>query len=145
MKCRIVISDEREEIVIYTKKKSELVCKIEALVEGYTGELIGTDERGENFIISPSMVTVFTVIDGCVWAVLDTSGRLRVRERIYELEDRLSLGFVKINKSTLASVDKIRSFSTGFGCSLEVTFKNGYKDYVSRRQIKVLKERINKK
>ena len=144
MKCRVVITDERDEVVIYTKEKGELTDKIEALVESYVGELVGTSERGENFVISPTEVTAFTVIDGCVFAILD-GGKYRLKERLYELEERLSKSFVKINKSTLANPLMIRSFSTGFGCSLDVVFKNGYKDYVSRRQIKVLKERITRK
>ena len=144
MKCTVIITDDREEIVIYTKERSELVNKIEAIAEADSHELIGTDGRGESFILSPDEITALTVIDGFVWAILDT-GRLKLRERLYELEERLPKSFVRINKSTLANVDRIRSFSTGFGCSLDVIFKNGYKDYVSRRQIKAVKERLSVK
>ena len=144
MKCTVIITDEREEVVIYTKERTNTVERIEAIAESTSRELFGTDERGESFIISPSEVTAFTVLGGCVFAILD-NGRLRVRERIYELEEFLPKSFVKINKSTLANLEKIRSFGAGFGCSLVVAFKNGYKDYVSRRQIKVLKERLSLK
>lgn len=144
MKCTVIISDEREEIVIYTKQRDALVEKIEAIVENSGSELVGLDERGESVVVSAAEVTAFTVIDGCVWAILDT-GRLKMRTRLYELEASLSKSFVRINKSALINIEKIRSFSTGFGCSLEVNFKNGYKDYVSRRQIKTLKERLVKR
>lgn len=142
MKCTVIITDEREEVVIYTKERSDAVNKIEAIAEADSHGLIGTDGRGESFVLSPDEITAFTVIDGCVWAILDT-GRLKLRERLYELEERLPKSFVRINKSTLANVERIRSFSTGFGCSLDVNFKNGYKDYVSRRQIKTVKERLS--
>jgi DNA-binding LytR/AlgR family response regulator len=144
MKCTVIITDERDEVVVYAREYTDTVAKIKALAEGEIKHLIGIDERGESFVIVPHEVTAFTVEDGCVWAILDT-GRLKMRERLYELEGALPKSFVKINKSSIASLDKIRSFSTGFGCSLDVTFKNGYKDYVSRRQIKILKERLTQK
>ena len=36
----------------------------------------------------------------------------------------------------------IRNFSAKFNGSLQVVFKNGYCEYVSRRQIKAVKERM---
>lgn len=142
MKCTVIIDKERDEVVIYTGERSELVEKIERLVSGDSLELVGTGERGESVIITPSEVTVFTVEGGYVWALLD-KGRYRLRERLYTLEASLSEEFVKINKSALANIRKIREFGASIGGALTVVFKNGYRDYVSRRQIKEVKRRLS--
>ena len=52
-------------------------------------------------------------------------------ERIYLYED--------VFKSIFGSVS---SNSQGIPSELAVLLKNGYKDYISRRQLKVVKERI---
>ena len=50
--------------------------------------------------------------------------------------------FVYINQGCLADLKKVHHFEASIGGSLRVVFKSGYKDYVSRRQIKIVKERI---
>jgi len=46
-------------------------------------------------------------------------------------------------KNGAVKVDElIKKFDVSFGGALTVIFKNGYTDYVSRRQMKIVKERI---
>ena len=68
--------------------------------------------------------------------------KLLVKQRIFQLESLLSDSFIKINQSSLANINYIKRFDASFGGSLLVIFKNGYKDYVSRRQTRIVKERI---
>ena len=49
---------------------------------------------------------------------------------------------MKINQSCLVRVDKIKRFHSSIGGSLMVTLEGGYRDYISRRQLKIVKERI---
>ena len=69
-------------------------------------------------------------------------GRYQLRCRLYQLEEKLPQNFVKLNQSCIGNVKKIQRFNASFGGSLSVEFKNGYKDYVSRRQMKAVKERF---
>ena len=62
-----------------------------------------------------------------------------------ELEESLPDNFLKINKSCIANIDKIKSFDATITGTLAVNFKNGYRDYVSRRRMKSVKERLLKK
>ena len=41
MKLTLNICDDREEIVIYAKEKSPLVCEIEKLIKNYSIDIIG--------------------------------------------------------------------------------------------------------
>lgn len=141
MKCQTIVDKSREEeVLIYVHEKSALSEEIESLVLGVSPELIG---YGENVAVKISRAEIVCVVveEGKVFAVTDTE-KLRLKQRLYVLEELLGNDFVKINQSCIANVRKIKRFDASFAGALSVTFKNGYKDYVSRRQLKTVKERI---
>lgn len=141
MKFKLVLDSTLEEqVVVYAHSESELTDKIKRLVESEPWLIIGF--KGESSIpLVLEDIHCFTVFEGHVFALTDND-RLQVRERIYVLEKILGNDFVKINQSCLANTKRIARFSASIGGSLQVTFKNGHKDYVSRRQLKSVKERM---
>lgn len=144
MKYTLHIDKEREEeIIIHAHEKSPLVNEIERLINT---EKVGTPPIvgyiGNDIIeIDPREVYCFFIEGKKLFASLKRGDAL-IKKRLYEIEDRLSVDFVKINQSTLANMKLIDRFSVSIGASLTVHFKNGRKDYVSRRQMKVVKERL---
>lgn len=141
MKCTLIITDEHEEeVVIYARERTKLTDDIEALVIGSVPELIGYKEN-QTVKISSDSVYCFTVEDNKVYALTD-SEKLQIKLRLYQLEEILSDTFVKINQSCIANIRKIERFDTSVSGTLLIKFKNGYKDYVSRRQMKAVKERF---
>lgn len=141
MKCRIFIGDDHdEEVLIYTHKRTELTDAIEQLVAEHGIELVGYNDR-EGVKINLSDVYLFTVEGGKVYAVTE-SERLYLRCRLYSLEETLPDNFVKINQSCIANIRKIRRFDTSITGTLLIKFSNGMSDYVSRRQLKNVKERL---
>lgn len=141
MKCRTVIDKDREEeVVIYVHEKSELSSEIEEFVMGRSLELLGYKDK--NIVrLTLSEVYCFTVEENKVFAITEKE-RLQLKQRLYLLEEMLDDSFVKINQSCIVSVRKIKRFDTSITGTLVVELKNGYKDYVSRRQLKKVKERI---
>ena len=141
MKCTLIITDEHEEeVVIYARERTKLTDDIEALVIGSVPELIGYKEN-QTVKLSSDSVYCFTVEDNKVYALTD-SEKLQIKLRLYQLEEILSDTFVKINQSCIANIRKIDRFYTSLWGTLLIKFKNGYKDYVSRRQMKAVKERF---
>lgn len=141
MKCKTIIDKNRdEEVLIYAHEPSELTREIEDFVISRDTELIG---YGEGTIVTLRLADVccFTVEDGRVYALTD-SEKLQLRKRLYMIEECLDNSFVKINQSCIANIRKIQKFDASIAGALLVTFKNGHKDYVSRRQLKTVKERI---
>ena len=141
MKCTVIIDKDREEEVVVTLHAPS------PLADGIR-ELCLADERricafdgGGALMLSPSEVFAFTVDDGKTYAVT-ASERQRVRLRLYEIEKIVGQSFMKINQSCLVNVSLVRRFYASFGGALSVEMKNGYKDFVSRRQIKAVKERM---
>ena len=141
MKCTLIITNEHEEeVVIYARERTKLTDDIEALVIGSVPELIGYKEN-QAVKLSSDSVCCFTVENNKVYALTD-SEKLQIKLRLYQLEEILSDTFVKINQSCIANIGKIERFDTSVSGTLLIKFKNGYKDYVSRRQMKAVKERF---
>lgn len=144
MKYTLHITDDRdEEIIIYARQKSALIDKIEKLVyvEGCgTTPLIGY-LNNDIIEIKTENVFCFFIEDKKLYASLKNGDAL-IKKRLYEIEEILGDDFVKINQSTLANMKLIERFSVSIGAALTVHFKNGRKDYVSRRQMKLVKERL---
>ena len=141
MKCTLIITDEhQEEVVIYARERTKLTNDIEALVCGSVPELIGYKEN-EVVKLNSDLISCFTVEGNKVYALTD-SEKLQIKLRLYQLEEILSDTFVKINQSCIANIRKIERFDTSISGTLLIKFKNGYKDYVSRRQMKAVKERF---
>ena len=141
MKYNLIIEPEREEeVIVYAHKRSELTDRIEAVVISENEELIGYTEQGV-IRLDLSDVYAFTVEDSKVYALTERE-KIALKLRLYQLEERFSYEFLKINQSCLVNVKIIKRFDSSIGGSLMVELKNGYRDYVSRRQIKAVKERI---
>ncbi len=141
MKLQIVIDPNRdEEILIYAHEKTPLICEIEELVKSNSVDLMGYTEN-ETVKLNLSDVYCFFTEDNKVYA-LTQNEKYRLKSRLYQLEEILNDNFVKINQSCIANIKKIDRFKATVGGSLTVIFKNGYVDFVSRRNLKNVKERL---
>lgn len=141
MKFTVIITNERdEEVVIYAREKTKLIEDIENLIRDNAFELIGYSGY-EAVNLRTDEVVCFLVEEGKVYAITDKD-RFRLKCRLYQIEETLPEDFVKINQSCIANIKKIERFDTSVSGTLLIKFKNGYKDYVSRRQMKAVKERF---
>ncbi len=141
MKLRIVIDkDKEEQILIYSHEKTPLIESIERLVEDNSPKLMGYSEKGATMLY-PDEIYCFISENGKTYALTEKE-KLVIKSRLYVIEGRLDDGFVRLNQSCIANISKIRRFEANIYGSLTVVFKNGYKDYVSRRQVKTVKERL---
>lgn len=141
MKLKLFIDKNRdEEIIVYAHEKTPLVEAIEQLVSADNFELIGYIER-EGVKLSLADICRFTVEDNKVFAETEEA-RFRLKFRLRQLEEKLPRGFVKINQSCIANTAMIERFDASLSGTLLVKFRNGSSDYVSRRQLKTVKERL---
>lgn len=141
MEFKLVIDKNRQEkVIVYAHSETKLVNDIKSLIENYDKEIIAY--HGNEIIrLNMQDVYCFTIESNKLYAVMEKE-RLLIKQRLYQIEELLDNSFVKINQSSIANINKIERFSASIGGTLLVKFKNGYKDYVSRRQVRVVKERI---
>lgn len=141
MKYKIYIDREREEeILIYAHEKNHLVERIEELILEQQRDILAFGD-GEVVRLCEDEIFCFVVEEGRVFALTERD-KFQLKMRLYQLEEQFPDRFVKINQSCLVNVDKIARFDASIGGSLMVTLKNGYKDYISRRQMRTVKDRI---
>lgn len=141
MKCTVITGEsEREEVVIYCRRRTPLVERIERLADSDDDRLLGF-KNGEVTVLNTGDVYCFVVENNKVQAVLENE-KFTLKQRLYIIEECLGPEFIKINQSCVANLEKILKFDTTVAGSLKVIFKNGYVDYVSRRNIKSIKERL---
>ena len=141
MKYKIVIDPDFEDgITVHARERSEILDNIEALLSGGCDDVFGY--TGEEIVkLDVRNVECFTVEDGKVYALCD-GVRYSVKERLYQLEERFASSFMKINQSCIVNERKIARFKSSIGGALMIVTKGGYTDYISRRQLKFVKERM---
>ena len=141
MKFTLILDKNRdEEIIIYAREKNELVSKIEKLTEESPPDLTGYRDK-VGVILNPDEIYCFIAQGNKVYAVTEKE-KLQMKIRLYKIEEYELDSFVKINQSCIANLNKIARFDTSVSGTLKVVFKNGYTDYVSRRNLKNVKERL---
>lgn len=67
----------------------------------------------------------------------------KVKEKLYELEEKLAKGnYVRISNSCIVNLKYVDSFDTSIIGTIEVIFRDGTKEYVSRRRVKDVMKKI---
>ena len=141
MKFTVILNSEKEEeVIVYAKEKNSLVKSIEELVNGADNYFIVQNESGIKRITEKEAYC-FYIEDKKVYALTEKE-KLLLKMRLYSIEEKLSEDFIKINQSTVINIKKIQRFDVSVTGTLKVIMKNGYTDYVSRRRLKNVKERL---
>lgn len=141
MKYKIFIDKEmQDDIKIYAREKTELIQKIEELIMGEAFNLFGSLE---NEVIKLNLEDIFCFMteNNKIFAYTKNQ-KLQIKFRLYQLEEKLPNNFIKINQSSIINIEKIEKFSASSYGTLTVALKNGITDYVSRRNIRKVKERF---
>ena len=141
MKCYTYIKENEEErVLIYAHEKTRFVEDIESLVLSSEIDLIGNCDS-EIIKIDINDVICFVSDNNKVFALIGDK-KYQIKYRLYQIEELNLNMFIKINQSCLANKNKIKRFETSIGGALKVVFKNGYIDYISRRELKNVKKRM---
>ena len=141
MKCYTYIKDsEEEKVLIYAKERTKLVDEIESLVLLSEVDLTGVCNE-EIVKININDVTCFISENNKVFALIGDK-RYQIKNKLYQIEEMNLNTFIKLNQSCIANKNKIKRFESTIGGALKVIFKNGYIDYISRRELKNVKERM---
>lgn len=135
MKFRLIIDKTKEEELLATvHRRTVLIDKIEELVTSDASPdsfAVYTDD--EIRLIKFRETQCITVVGGKTYAVTDDGREYLIKSRLYEVEEKLPPEFIRINKSSIANRHKIKRFKTGISGAVDVEFKCGFTEYVSRR------------
>ncbi len=143
MKFTYIKEDVEVEVIAKAPFKNYLINQIESLCIQDEYNLVGY-QANRFKELNPLDIEYFSSYGDKVYANIN-SEEYTVKYRLYELKELLQDNFIYINQSVLANINMIDHFEATIGGALMVVFKSGYKDYISRRQVKNVKERILKK
>ena len=143
MKFKIMIDKGKdEEIVATVREPSTLTEQIQQLVLEYTGtDRITAYGEDDTVILKFQQIACITVHDGRTYAIDEKGKQYRLKQRLYELEAVLPASFIRINKSAIANELQIERFTANFSGAVDVVFRGGYREYVSRRCLAQIRRR----
>lgn len=133
MKFKLIIDqNQEEEIVATVKEKTKLIEYIQTLIEENDNELIGYHDN-EIIKLEIEKIECVYVQDNKTYVSYYDGRIYLIKKRLYEVEELLPPIFIRINKSAIANTKMIKRFIATITGSVNVEFKSGYTDYVSRR------------
>jgi len=141
---RLILDKEHdEEITARVHARSPLTDRIEELVMRYSGDdRIRAYTEDDVKLIRFAEIECILVEDGRTFAIDARGERFRLKERLYEIEERLPAYFIRINKSAIANEKRIERFRATLTGAVDAVFKCGYREYVSRRCFAEIKRRF---
>lgn len=143
MEIKIIIDRTKpESVTVVAHERNQLIDEIERLISENNLELIGYKDN-EAQKINLINVSCFISENNKTYALGEE--RLQIKLRLYQIEDMLDANFIRINQSCIANIRQIEKVEATFSGSISVIFKNGYRDYISRRNLKNVKERLGVK
>lgn len=145
MKVEIItLQDGAEErATVYLTKNNPNRQRITAFFDELLEEIFAYKNK-EIFKLSHDEIFAVAIEKGKTFVIRE-SDKLEVKERLYVLEESLGASFIKINQSCLINISKIKKFDASISGAFVVILKNGFRDYVSRRQVSYVKERLGLK
>ncbi len=141
MKFTLIIDSlHEEEVIVYAHKKTALIEQIEQLSACNSPEIIGFENKTA-VKLDVKDIHCFICEDNKIYALTENK-KYRIKMRLYILEEQLGSNFIKINQSCIANISMLERFVPSVYGSVTAVFKNGYTDYISRRNLKNVKERL---
>jgi len=124
------MNDEVTKLVNQLKDKSKEITRISGKI----------DDR--IYILEPIEVLLFYSSLGKVYAST-MKGTYEIKQTLYSLEDNLATSsFVRISKSAIVNIKKIKNIEVSFNGSLVVRFHNNQEEIISRRYVTKFKKFI---
>lgn len=142
---KITIEDRpdggEDEIIIRCRQVDEHLLKLVYALKAGQEKLTAT--RGTDIVqVMPGDIFYFEAVDNKVFLYLEKDV-YETRLKLYELEERFrGTDFVRVSKSVILNLSKVKTLSPAFNGRFEATMKNNEKLIVSRAYVPVLKEKL---
>lgn len=149
MKVRIDIDKSltEDEVIIKCREVNEVVNQIQKKLVDITegAPFIIFYQGNKEYYLNPNQILFFETENNNTHAHTGNDSYL-AKYRLYELEEILPKSFVRISKSTIVNIKHVLSISSSFGTSHLIEFNKSHKQvYISRRYLKILKDRLEER
>ena len=135
LKVELKISKEVKEpyAVIYSDSLTDEITSAVMYLEN-TGKIITGEDNGRIAVLQPSEIYMVRVENERT-AFYGEDKKFLSPKRLYQLEQQLGNGFMKISKSTVINLSHIKCDEPSFKGMMSLVMKNGLKDWISRKYL----------
>ena len=129
-------------VVINCRKIDDEVMRLKCYIEMFDKKLQAKKDNELHFINSFD-VLYFESVDNHTFLYTEDDV-LEVRQRLYELEVILSdKDFIRISKSQIVNINKIKSLKPELNRTILVTMCNGEQLYISRKYVPAMRNMLS--
>ena len=136
-----VDSIEKEEALIKAQSKTEDIKAAIELLEGGKRK-IPLIQNGETILLETSLFYYIESVDKRTF-VYTKDDCFESKLRLYELEETLGTYFLRISKSMIVNLKKIKGVKSDLSGRMEATMLNDEKIVISRSYVKEIKRRLD--
>lgn len=135
LKVELKISKEIKEpyAVIYSDSLTDEITTAVMYLEN-TGKIITGEDNGRIAVLQPSEIYMVRVENERT-VIYGENKKFLSPKRLYQLEQQLGNGFMKISKSTVINLSYIKCVEPSFKGMMSLVMKNGLKDWISRKYL----------
>lgn len=129
---------ETLQVVIKCRQIDDEVIRLKCHIELFDRKL-QVKKDGEWYLINSSDVLYFESVDNRTF-LYTKDDIMEVKQRLYELEMSLSdKDFIRISKSQIVNINKIRSLKPELNRTILATMCNGEQLYISRKYVQAIR------
>ena len=142
MRVRFEQVDEKEKeqaLIRAAEKTADILSAIDLLENGSGGIAVVRDRS--TFFCKLTQIYYIESVDKRTF-VYTRDGCYESRDRLYELEQKLGMYHVRISKSMIVNLRKIRNVSAEPGGRMVAVLLNGERVIISRSYVKEIKRRL---
>ena len=140
VRLEMVDSREKEQALIRAAEKTADILNAVDLLENGSGGITVTRDRSTYFC-KLTQIYYIESVDKHTY-VYTREDCYESRDRLYELEMKLGTYYVRISKSMIVNLRKIRNVSAEPGGRMTAVLLNGERVIISRSYVKELKRRL---
>ena len=130
------------QIVIKCKKIDDEIKRLKNHIELFDKKLYAKKDN-KMFFVNSSDILYFDSVDNRTFLYTEDDV-MEIKQRLYELEVSLSdKDFVRISKSQIVNINKIRSLKPELNRTILATMSNGEQLYISRKSVKVIRDMLS--
>lgn len=134
---------ENIEVIVKAPEMTEEVNTIVNSIIGITNQIkqiIGTKDNKIHLLTVDEIICFYSEEKNNYCKA--SNGIFKIKEKLYELEEKLTKNYIRISNSCIINLKYVDSFDTSIIGTIEVIFRDGSKEYVSRRRLKDVMKRI---
>lgn len=141
MKVEIKVLPEAKEpyAVIYASEITPEIRRAVALLEKEIPDVIPVTENDSIIVLRPDEIYMVRV-ENEKTVVYTKTKRYDGGKRLYEFEEILGKGFIRISRGTLVNLHYLERVEPAFGDMMLLVMKNSCKDYISRKYLPAFKK-----